>query len=123
VYAYSLNEEDYHGPYSTVARALAEAEGDLVCDHEPGDEVVVWVGRVEEAGGYVEKMKLAEHLVEYIEECLGDDIPYHDSIVAIESKDMPAFDKELKELIARHLHYRAFGIKDAVEHTITLGES
>ena len=123
MYAYSLDEEDYHGPYSTVARALAEAEEELACDHEPGDEVTVWVGRAVKASEYVEEMKLAEILVDYIEEYLIDVIPCDDSVVSIESKELPAFNEELKELVHRYLSYRAFGVDDVVEHTIKLGES
>jgi hypothetical protein len=123
MYAYSLNEEDYHGSFTSVEQALAEAEGSLDFWHAPGDKVFVWVGKIEDACEYVNRLDLATYLIETIEERLSDEIPFDDVIVSIKTENVPAFDKELKALIAKHLAYNAFGIVDVVRYAITVGES
>ena len=123
MYAYSLNEEDYHGSFTSVDQALAEAAEELLDGYAPGDKVFVWVGKIEDAGEYVNRMDLATYLIETIEERLSDEIPFDDVIVSIKTENVPAFDKELKALIAKHLAYNAFGIVDVVRYTVTVGES
>jgi hypothetical protein len=124
MYAYSLNGEDYHGSFISVGQALAEAEAEQLLDgYDPGDKVFVWVGEIEDAGEYVNRMDLATCLIETIEERLSDEIPFDDVIVSIKTENVTAFDKELKDLIAKHLAYNAFGIVDVVRYTVTVGES
>lgn len=123
MYAYSLNQEDYHGSFDSVKQTLTEAAAELLDGYDTGDKVLVWVGKVEDAGEYVNKMDLAGHLVEHLEELLSYEIPFDGHIVSIETENVPAFDKELKALIAKHLAYNAFGITDVVQYTVTVGES
>ncbi len=44
-FAYSLDEEHYHGTFDTPEMALAEGKADAESRHEVGETVKIWVGK------------------------------------------------------------------------------
>lgn len=120
MFAYSTDEENYHGRYVSREEALVDAADSA--DGQIGEVVTVWTGRIVDPSEFVEKMDLADRLIEDLEERLQDSIPYDDQIVTVAPDKVSEFSAELRLLVAKYCTYNAFGIDDASSHKVTIGE-
>lgn len=119
-YCYSTNEEDYRGKCDSVEQALAEVS-DEMSGNLDGD-YTVWIGEVDEAADHIERRTgMAEDVIERLEESLHDEIGYDDTILEMSKERLAELDKIIRDFVVKHGTFNAYGVKNAKEHTITIG--
>ena len=118
-YAYSTDQENYHGPFDTVAEAQGEAtvSMDQSGDYEPGDECSYWIGEVQTAEAFLQADRIGQDFVERLDEWLADNIPSDNGpVVALSTGDQAELGRLVIEFVRAKGGFQRFGIANAVEH-------
>lgn len=122
-YAYSTDQERFHGEYESVDAALAAAQEDLSTECEPGDVRIVSVGKIVSAEHYLRKQQMqwvGERAVEDLESNLWDDIAWDDTIVQLTPEQHAELGKMIVDWVCANAHFAAYGIDEVAEHPVTV---
>lgn len=124
LYAYSLDEETYHGLYATREEAQGEANAARLSDgDEPGDKATIWTGEVRTAVDVLRDHRwLVTHFIERLDEILADEIPSDEPILTIKPGHAADMQKALLDAVAEHCESHRYGVKNAQAHQIVIGE-
>lgn len=122
-YAYSLDEERYHGQFDTVEEALAEAGQDAEYDalEEGAHTRTVWIGEVTEASEFLHKRNpvwVADDILERAEEYLSDNIGWDDRIIDLSEDQRKELGTLVTDWLCSKANFMAYGIRNAKEHTV-----
>jgi hypothetical protein len=122
-YAYSTDQETFHGQHDSVEAALAAAQEDLSTECEPGDLRIVSVGRIVPAEHYLRKQQMqwvGERVVEDLESNLWDDIRWDDTIIQLTPEQHAELGKMIVDWVCANAHFNAYGIDGVQEHSVTI---
>lgn len=122
-YAYSTDQEAFHGKYDSVDAALAAAQEELSRDCEPGTLCVVAVGKITPAAEYLRKQSMAwvgERAVEDLESNLWDDIAWDDVIIELTPEQNQELGKMIVDWVCANATFNASGIESVQEHSVTI---
>jgi hypothetical protein len=113
IYAYSTNEEEFYGEYSTKEEAIEEA----FFDNEPDD--TIWVGEIVHATEFLtEKMveRAVDNLIENIDEELGECIASDDWIISMTSEHTMMLAEDIHQFLVSHARFHRRGLKSVTKH-------
>ncbi len=122
-YCYSLDGEEYTGPFDTEAVALGEAESMLACDVEPGSTGTAWIGEQVPAHTFLRRAMNAwfvEHLVESVDEALAEYIAADDRIIELAADKHDGLRDVVVAYLTEHATFNRWGVTNAREVEITI---
>lgn len=102
-YAYSRDEERYHGEYPSVEAAIDAALEDDI-------DGPVYVGEVVPAASYLKNFSIADELEERAEEYLADYIGWDDHIIELSPEHRAVLDAMVVAFLQKYASYNAYGI-------------
>jgi len=122
-YAYSLDEERYHGQFDSIEEALAEvgqaAEDDAT---EEGEHTrTVWIGEVTEGAEFLRQrnpVRVADTIEEDAEQYLADNIGWDDRLIDLTVGQRKELGELVTEWLCKNASFMAYGIANAKEHTV-----
>jgi hypothetical protein len=119
-YAYSLNEEDFHGEFDSREAAVAEAKEE--CEHDGYGQSAVWTGRIVKGAdllraGY-RPHSLGESAIARADEILENDISADDYIITATDEQKEELGRIIVEWICTHCEFHRWGVQDVQAHDI-----
>lgn len=119
-YAYSLNQEEYHGEFASREEAIAEATAE--CWHDGHGQTIVWTGKIVEGAdllraGY-RPHSLGESAIAQADEILENDISADDYIITATDEQKADLGRIIVEWICTHCEFHRWGLRDVQEHEI-----
>lgn len=115
LYAWSEDEERYHGPFDSVAAALTQAERDGV------ESDFVWVGECyhPHAEDYVDAHLVLDHIVEQEEYCIDAADGWPNATTGQKAELTRLLQQTVGDWLDRHkLRERFFLVRDTVKHQL-----
>lgn len=114
-YAWSRDEEEYHGRFDTRQAAIDEALEECKDSHfyKAGDPIVIFTGRCvdpEEVIAKIGGIHLANHVVEYIEDYVAEEIPSDTSVIELQGEHLTGLGKLILDYVAEHHTSHRYGI-------------
>ncbi len=128
-YAWSRNEEDYHGRFDSREEAIAEAHPLADDDHfdAKGDKLTVYTGRCVSPDEVLALSKpewTGEHVLERINELLADEIPAEDEdIVKLTADQKAELGILIHTYVMEHAEKGRYGIDQVQTHEVTVTET
>lgn len=124
-YAYSLDEERYHGQFDSIEEALADAQQDAENDatEEGEHDRAVWIGEITEATEFLRKRNpiwIADDILERADEYLGDNIGWDDILIDAPEEKRKELGELVTEWLCKNASFSAYGITNAKEHNVTV---
>jgi len=115
LYAYSFNEEEYHGSFATREEALAEALAE--CEDE---NVIVWIGEQSNAYDSITPKHIGERIVGELNEWNFDEIPSDDDVIVATPEQAVELGNLVLAWFRANVEPRRYGIKhrSVTEHNI-----
>lgn len=114
-YAYSFNQEEYHGQFDTIAQALADA-----ADHDP-DAIDCYIGEVVlfEPGMDYPVSNLIEALSEQAQEDCGE---YADDWPSLSDAAAQGLGQLIQDYIAKHSPVSFYTVTKAKHYSLKTGQ-
>jgi hypothetical protein len=122
-YAWSRNEERYHGEFDTREEALAEGAQDAYDDGaEIGSEVVITTGVSIPASMFLRDAEdhLADCVAERAEEFLCDNIGWDDTIMELSKEATADLGKLIVDFLIENATFNAWGVGEVQEHRVVV---
>jgi len=114
-YAYSFDEERYHGEFDSIEEALSEARSSR------DDECVVWIGRIKLAKDFLRERNpvwFGERVEEEAECSLADEIGWDDEIITLTNDQKIELGMLITEWLCSHAHFNCYGVADVKEYPL-----
>jgi len=116
-YAYSYDQEEYHGEFDTRGDALAEA----ISDGDSDGPHAVWTGEIVEGQELLRTGSkayfLAERSIEQADEMLADEIAADDYIIEVTDAQKEELGRVIVEWLCTHAGFCRWGVKNVQEHS------
>ena len=114
-YAYSFDEERYHGEFNSIEEALSEARSSR------DDEGAVWIGRIKPAKDFLRERNplwLGERVEEEAEYNLADEIGWEDQIITLTKDQKIELGKLITEWLCDNASFNCYGVADVKEYPL-----
>lgn len=117
-YCWSRNGEDFHGHFPTREDAKAEGEADASEELAPGESATIYTGEIRSAMHFMRKWESSTgvHVVESLEEWLGDSIASDDQIIEMPDEKAVELGKVILDFIESHATFRRWGVEEIQQH-------
>ena len=118
-FCYSLDGEEYTGPFDTCEEALAEV-GAIVDDVMPGETRTVYTGRILEASAFLAKRGpfMVDRLIQDADEWLFEDIRSDDSIIELDEAGRQDLARLIVDFLTTRATFNRWGVADVQEHQV-----
>jgi hypothetical protein len=116
-YAYSYDQEEYHGEFDTRAEALAEC----IANDDSDGLHAVWTGEIVEGLDLLRAGSrayfLAENAIDLADEMLSDDIAADDRIIDVTDAQKEELGRVIVEWLCANAECCRWGVKNVQEHS------
>ncbi len=128
-YCYSLNEENYYGQYDSVEEAISSAIEDLADedhDYSEGENREIFIGVAEPCSELLRRLqhwRLADLVIEHLEDVLCDEIAADDHIITPPAPDvMKELGNDIMELVLKRVSFSSYNVKQISKIELVLHE-
>ena len=110
-YAYSLDEEEYYGPFDTYGEAYAEG-----CSNVYEDRHSFWIAEVIDTASRLrdEAEHIAEWVIDIVETKMCEFIPTDDDIIEATQSQLENIGNGIIDVVLANCKLARFGVENAV---------